>query len=56
VSVSQTGSHCLGCHDFIHAAASVLGADSQTEKKSLVSHVLVDMERFPFEGGRGEWR
>ena len=56
VSVFQAGSHSLGCHDFIHAAACMLGVDSQTEKKSLVSYVLVDMERFRFEGGTGEWR
>jgi hypothetical protein len=54
--VSQAGYHSLRCHGFIHAAACMLGEDSRTEKKSLVSYVLVDMERLPFEGGTDEWR
>jgi len=54
--VSQAGYRSLRYHGFIHAAACMLGADSRNEKKSLVSYVLVDMERFPFEGGTGEWR
>jgi hypothetical protein len=41
VYIFQAGTHCLGCHDFIHAAACMLDVDSQTEKNSLVIYICL---------------